>query len=63
VKTYSFIDKELQDFIRYSDSNEVIKIQADNSSNAGYMMFMSVRSTETTWTNTGTSTWCWDDME
>ena len=62
MKTFSFIDKKLQDFIRYIDTNEIVKIKASNTASAADEMFAVARNGSTNWTNTGTRTWCWEDM-
>ena len=62
MKTFSFIDAELQDFVRSDKDNQVVKIQAEDHGHANHLMFEGDLCEQTNWTNTGVKTWCWEDM-
>lgn len=66
--TYSFIDAENQDFVRFDDNHhpqygKIVKIKANSHGEANSKMFESDLCDLTDWTNTGVKTWCWEDME
>jgi hypothetical protein len=63
TKTFSFIDAQLQDFVRSDSDNKVVRIQAEDHGHANHIMFESDMCDRTNWTNTGVKTWCWEDME
>lgn len=63
MKTFSFIDKDLKDFVRRDHDNEVLIIEADDHGHAQHLMFETSLCEQTNWTNTGVKTWCWEDME
>ena len=63
MKTFSFLDCESQDLLKYHNGN-VVRIKAEDHAHAMYQLIDEglVDDCEN-WTNTGIKTWCWEDME
>ncbi|MAD76899.1 MAG: hypothetical protein CML20_19310 [Rheinheimera sp.] len=61
MKTFSFIDFGLKDFLR-DEFNEVIKINAEDNHHA-LDLFLAPGGVadKSDWTNKGLKSWCWED--
>lgn len=57
-KTYSFIDFELEDFLRY-EGEDVIKIESPSFEEVEDWLLKNGE--KYGWTNTGVKYWCWED--
>ena len=63
MKTFSFLDFESQDLLRYLSGN-VVRVEAEDHAHANHILIdESLCDDCVNWTNTGTKAWCWDDME
>ena len=63
MKTYSFIDYENQDFVKYNNG-KIVKIKSSSRESVMEDFCSDGRIYgKTDWTNSGTVIWCWEDME
>jgi hypothetical protein len=62
LKTFSFLDSGSQDLLKIND--KVVKIEAEDHCHAQVLFIESGEVDKCdNWTNEGTVTWCWEDME